>query len=409
LRIVSRGGYAGNGIKLSIVVIAAAKQRGNKLAGTTSSGQFISCYACRMSFVRSYAEIVDLIDEIDPVEYAKTRNHLSGAVTKLSPYITRGIISLSFVRARLLAKHSAADCSKLIQELAWREYFQNVWFEKDDEIFSDIRFQRDDWRHAGIVSAIADATTGVEVLDQGVQELYETGYMHNHLRMWVASVSCNLAYAHWHSMGKWLYYNLIDGDLASNFLSWQWVAGTSISKRYTVNQKLINGCSDHKQLRSILTYDRDQMAKQPTPEILVPFEEEQLETIYPDIEPVTTVSGATVQLYTPWTLDPAWRRNESDRRILVIDPFWFDRYPVSAQVLDFIIRQGKIVITDLEVYVGRVEDIHGISDALTVHTLLHQTSRQWPVQFDTVEKLFPAVSGYYKSFFAYSKAVEQNT
>ena len=361
-----------------------------------------------MSYVRSYQEILDSIDDIDPVEYARTRNQLSGAVTKLSPYITRGIIPLPLIRDRLLAKHPEQDCSKLIQELAWREYFQNVWWEKDDEIFGDIRFPRDDWRHAGIVSAIADAATGVEALDQGIQELYETGYMHNHLRLWVASVSCNLAYAHWHSMGKWLYYHLIDGDLASNFLSWQWVAGTSISKQYNVNQKLINGCSDHKQVRSILTYDRDDMAEQPTPDILVPFEDEQLETIYPDIEPVMTVSGATVQLYTPWTLDPTWRRNESDRRILVIDPLWFDRYPVSEPVLDFIIRQGKIVIPDLEVHVGRVEDIHGISDALTVHTLLHQTNRTWPVEFDQVEKLFPAVSGYYKSFFAYWKAVEKS-
>jgi deoxyribodipyrimidine photo-lyase len=204
-----------------------------------------------------------------------------------------------------------------------------------------------------------------------------------------------------------MYYHLIDGDLASNFLSWQWVAGTSINKRYTVNQKLINGCSDHKQVRSILTYDREEMTTLPTPELLLAYEDEQLQTVYPTVDPVMTVSGATVQLYTPWTLNPAWRRNESDRRILVIDPLWFDRYPVSEPVLDFIIRQGKIVIPDLEVHVGRVEDIHGISDALTVHTLLHQTNRTWPVEFDQVEKLFPAVSGYYKSFFAYWKEVEK--
>lgn len=361
-----------------------------------------------MSFVRSYQEILDTIDQIDPVDYAQTRNQLDGAVTKLSPYITRGIISLPLMRDRLLERHSAKDCAKLIQELAWREYFQNVWWEKGDDIFSDIRFPRDDWRHEGIVAAIADAETGVEVLDAGIKELYETGYMHNHLRLWVASVSCNLAYAHWHSMGKWLYFNLIDGDLASNFLSWQWVAGTSISKRYTVNQKLINGCSDHTQVRSILTYDRDDMTSLPTPEILLPYEEQLLEMLYPETESPLTVSGARVNLYTPWTLDPTWRRNQSDRRILVIDPRWFDRYPVSDSVLDFIIRQGKIVIPDLEVHVGPVGDIHGIDDATSVHALAHQTNQDWRVEFDQIEKLFPAVSGYYKSFFAYWKAVEKS-
>jgi len=361
-----------------------------------------------MSYVRSYQEILDSIDQIDPVAYATTRNQLDGAVTKLSPYITRGIISLPLIRERLLLNHSKQDCAKLIQELAWREYFQNVWFAKGDDIFTDIRFEREDWRHSGIVSAIADAATGVEVVDQGIKQLYETGYIHNHMRMWIASVSCNLAYAHWHAMGQWMYYHLIDGDLASNFLSWQWVAGTSINKRYTVNQKLINGCSSHKQVRSVLTFDREHMTTLPTPELLLSYEDLQLETVYPEVDPVLTVSGATVNLYTPWTLDPTWRQGESDRRILIIDPLWFDRYPVSEQVLDFIIRQGKIVIHDLEVHVGRVEDIHGISDALTVQALAHQTNQAWPVQFDQVEKLFPEVRGYFKSFFAFWKAVEKS-
>lgn len=359
-----------------------------------------------MSYVRSYAEIIDLIDEIDPVQYAQTRNHLDGEVTRLSPYITRGIISLPLVRERLLARYDPQDCAKLIQELAWREYFQNVWWDKGDAIFSDIRFSRDDWRHQGIVTAVADAATGVRVLDRGMQELYETGYMHNHLRMWVASVSCNLAYAHWHTMGKWLYYHLIDGDLASNFLSWQWVAGTSVNKRYTVNQSLINGCSQHTQAHSILTFDRDSMLEQEIPELLLPHEDFSLTTEYPRLEPVSTVSGATVCLYTPWTLNPRWRKDENVRRVLVIDPDWFDRYPVSDLVLDFIMRQGRVVIDDLEVHVGSVSDINGINDAY-VYALAHQTNQNWVVDFDEEEKLFPEVSGYYKSFFAYWKQVEK--
>ena len=360
-----------------------------------------------MSFVRSYQEILDIIDQIDPVAYAKTRNHLDGAVTRLSPYITRGIISLPQVRERLLARHPAQDCEKLIQELAWREYFQNVWWQKEDEIFSDMRFPRDDWQHEGIVSAIADADTRVEVLDEGIKELYQSGYMHNHLRMWVASVSCNLAYAHWHTMGKWMYYHLIDGDPASNFLSWQWVAGTSVNKRYTVNQKLINGCSNVKQVRSILTYDRDGMLSVQTPDVLQVFEDFALETEYPQVAPLVTVSGAAVNLYTPWTLNPTWRQHEADRKILVVDPVWFDRYPVSSLVMDFIIRQGKVVIHDLEIHVGRMQDIHGIDDAY-VHAIAHQTNRDWVVSFDQPAKLFPAVTGYYKSFFAYWKEVEKS-
>ena len=344
-----------------------------------------------------------MIDSIDPLAYAKTRNQLDGAVTKLSPYITRGVITLPAVRNRLLAKHAAADCAKLIQELAWREYFQEVWWNKGDDIFSDLRFSRDDWQHQELVSALVDAETGVEVLDAAIKELYETGYMHNHARMWVASVGCNLAKAHWHELARWLYYHLADGDPSSNFCSWQWVAGTSISKQYTVNQKLINGCSDHKQIRSILTFDRDTMLEQETPDVLKATQSFDAQTVYPETTVTKSVAGESVILYTPWTLDPNYRT--ADRHILVIDPVWFDRLPVSPLVMDFIIAQGKLVLPELEIMAGDITAIGGITEA-NVHARAHQTNIDWG-QYATLEqtpKLFPGVSGYYPSFFKYWKA-----
>lgn len=359
---------------------------------------------------KTYQQILEQIDAIDPVAYAKTRNHLSGAVTKLSPYITRGVITLPAIRDRLLERHSSKDCEKLIQELAWREYFQNVWWEKGDEIFADLRFERDDWRHDGLVTSLVDGTTGVEVLDAGIQELYETGYMHNHLRMWVASVSCNLAKAHWHNMGKWLYYHLHDGDLASNFLSWQWVAGTSKSTPYTMNQKLINGCGDVNQVRSMLTYDRDRMLDQPLPEVLEAQQSFDLQATYPEVPKLDSVAGATVCLYTPWTLDPTWQSDELARRILVIDPAWFDRFPVSVSVMDFIVEQGRMVIDGLEIFVGQPGDLPGFAQAGGAAARHHQTCTHWPasIEFDETPKLFPHVSRYYKSFMAYWKAAEKS-
>jgi len=359
--------------------------------------------------VKTLQEIYDLIDAIDPVAYAKTRNHLSGAVTKLSPYITRGVITLPAVRNRLLARHSAKDCEKLIQELAWREYFQHVWWEKGDKIFADLRFSRDDWRHEELVTTLIEGNTGVEVLDAAIKELYETGYMHNHARMWAASVGCNLAKAHWYNLGRWLYYHLNDGDMASNFLSWQWVAGTSKSVSYTVNQKLINGCSDLSQVRSILTYDRDLMLDQPVPEILKASQSFGLTTIYPDSTLTGSVAGEEIVLYTPWTLDPTYRSDESGRRILIIDPSWFDRYPVSESVMNFIVEQAKAVIENLEVFVGAPGDIEGFEQAGGAAALRHQTCINWPktVQFEETPLLFPSVTGYYKSFMAYWKAVEK--
>ena len=78
----------------------------------------------------SYEEILDYIDTLNPITYTKTRNHLTGAVSRLSPFITRGVITLPLVRDRILQRHSKKSAEKFIQELAWREYFQKVYFAK---------------------------------------------------------------------------------------------------------------------------------------------------------------------------------------------------------------------------------------------------------------------------------------
>lgn len=369
-----------------------------------------------MSLVQSYAEILEQIDVIDPVAYAQTRNHLSGAVTRLSPYISRGVITLPQIKARLLARHQPADCAKLLQELAWREYFQNVWWATSDAIFADLRFSRTDWRHQELVSAVVGAETGIVVLDEAIKNLYNQGYIHNHARLWIASVACNIAQAHWFPMGKWLYYHLADGDLASNFLSWQWVAGTSSAKRYTTSQSLLNACSDIQQFDTWLPFDRNDSLQLPLPPELQMSESFAYDTNYPAVPAIETVLGAEVYLYTPWTLDPSWRRADacggtnslhpSARRILIIDPVWFDRFPVSDLVLDFIMRQGQTVISELEIFIGEAEALPGLADAASVYCKAHPTNTNWPAMFDARELLAPACTGYYPSFFKYWQQAE---
>ena len=356
--------------------------------------------------VRSYPELLDEIRAIDPVAYAATRNHVAGAVTRLSPYITRGVLPLTMVRDIVLERHPIIDCEKLLQELAWREYFQNIWWAKGDAIFSDLRFSRSDWRHDELVAGIVRAETGIEAIDAAVQELYTTGYLHNQVRLWVASLACNLARAHWYPMGKWLYYHLLDGDLASNFCSWQWVAGTLMQKRYTFTQPVVNRCTESSQSGTYLDIPPEHFARQPIPPALqasLPF---TYETLYPATDRLARVAGQEVLLYTPWTLDPCWRSAASPaRRILVIDPAWFDRFPVSELALDFIIRQGQTVLPQLEVHVGGVSDIPGIAEAATVTTLAHPSNLTWDVSREAPARLFPAVTGYYPSFSAYWRVV----
>jgi deoxyribodipyrimidine photo-lyase len=75
----------------------------------------------------------------------------------------------------------------------------------------------------------------VPAIDMAVRTLYATGYLHNHARMWLASYVVHLRKVHWRAGADWLVAHLLDGDLASNHLSWQWVAGTGSSKPYLFN------------------------------------------------------------------------------------------------------------------------------------------------------------------------------
>jgi deoxyribodipyrimidine photo-lyase len=174
---------------------------------------------------------------VRPGDYARTRNHLDGAVTRLSPYITHGVLSLPQVLAGLQHKQRLDARHKLVYELAWREFFHHVWQYEGDAIFSSL--------HPGVLPDSAYATdlpqdirrgaTGVPVVDQAVRTLYATGWLHNHARMWLASYVVHLRKVHWRAGADWLYGHLLDGDLASNHLSWQWVAATGSHKPYLFN------------------------------------------------------------------------------------------------------------------------------------------------------------------------------
>jgi deoxyribodipyrimidine photo-lyase len=88
---------------------------------------------------------------------------------------------------------------------------------------------------AALPADIRLGCTGVPVIDEAVRTLYATGLLHNHARMWLASYVVHLRKVHWRAGADWLYGHLLDGDLASNHLSWQWVAGTGSSKPYLFN------------------------------------------------------------------------------------------------------------------------------------------------------------------------------
>lgn len=173
------------------------------------------------------------IAAIDIARYAKTRNFLDGRVTRLSPYLTHGFTSVPELFEQL-PRLTLAD--KLAFEFGWREFFHHVWSREGDRILSDLRPGLPGVHYADrLPDDIREGRTGIAVIDRAVRELYDTGYLHNHARMWIASYVVHLRKIHWRAGADWMFAHLLDGDLASNHLSWQWVAATFSSKPYLFN------------------------------------------------------------------------------------------------------------------------------------------------------------------------------
>ncbi len=173
------------------------------------------------------------LEAVRLAEYAQSRNHVEGAVTWLSPAITHGLLTLP----ELVAALQLPLTHKLSFQLAWREYFHHVWRHAGDGIFESFHTGplQDNAYAKALPLDLREGRTGVPVIDRAVRELYGSGQLHNHVRLWLASYVVHVRKLHWRAGADWLYAHLQDGDLASNHLSWQWVAGTGSHKPYLFN------------------------------------------------------------------------------------------------------------------------------------------------------------------------------
>ena len=155
-------------------------------------------------FSTDYKTILEKLGQIDPVEYGRTRNYVNGGVTYLSPYISRGVISTRQVLKSVLERgYKISQIESFVKELCWRDYFQRVSQVKDLNV--EIKQAQTTISNYEIPSQILNATTGIQGIDNAIKQLYQSGYMHNHFRMYTASLVCNIAKSHWYqlAMGRW--------------------------------------------------------------------------------------------------------------------------------------------------------------------------------------------------------------
>ena len=167
------------------------------------------------------------------VEYSKLRNFDFGPEKRsntscLSPYITHGIINEQEVIYKALNKFSFSKNEKFIQEVLWRTYWKG-WLELRPNVWTDYltelnQIKSEFQNNKNYLSAI-NGKTNIDCFNEWVKELKENNYLHNHTRMWFASIWIFTLELPWQLGAEFFMQHLYDGDAASNTLGWRWVAG----------------------------------------------------------------------------------------------------------------------------------------------------------------------------------------
>lgn len=261
---------------------------------------------------------------------------------------------------------------------------------------------QEDVCHYQHIQAIVSASTGIEAVDDQIKNLYDVGYLHNHARMYIASITCNIGRAHWAIPAKWMYYNLLDGDLASNTLSWQWIAGTFSSKKYYCNQSNINQYTGSTQTGTFIDTNYESLPLLPIPNNLV-------QTNTPDMRfrmPVNKDPGYDYTLpliiYNSYNLDPVWRSSQPANRILLLEPSHFKKFPVSSKVLNFIIALSAN-ISGIQIVTSELDEIPKIERFPVIYSKDHPAFQHYQGHRDPYEWMFPnavlknSFSSYWKS------------
>ena len=169
--------------------------------------------------------------------YANGRNFDRGPgahndVSTLSPYLRRRLVTERDTVAAAIGAHGHAKSEKFVQEVIWRGYFKGwlerrpqVWERYRDGLMHDLATRDTDRRLRRDIDRAEAGGTGLDCFDAWAQELVETGYLHNHARMWFASIWIFTLGLPWRMGADFFYRHLLDGDPASNTLGWRWVAG----------------------------------------------------------------------------------------------------------------------------------------------------------------------------------------
>ncbi len=205
---------------------------------------------------RTFAEeLMNKFIENNLVNYSKLRNFDYGPdkrsnVSCLSPYVTHGVISEVELIQKSLNKYSFVKNEKFIQEIMWRTFWKG-WMELRPDVWADYLLElnqiKDKYKNDQDYKKAVEGSTEIQCFNEWVGELKENNYLHNHARMWFASIWIFTLELPWQLGAEFFMQHLYDGDPASNTLGWRWVAGIQTQgKNYLASEWNIKKFTDNR-------------------------------------------------------------------------------------------------------------------------------------------------------------------
>ncbi len=315
-----------------------------------------------------------------------------GAVSRLSPYVRHRLVTERDIVAGVMARHHSDAAEKFLQEVFWRTYWKG-WLEMRPAVWS--RFeeerdrQRDTFADTAALTAAENGTTGIDGFDDWARELVETGYLHNHARMWFASIWIFTLRLPWALGADFFLRHLVDADAASNTLSWRWVAGLqTVGKTYLATAdnitRFTNGRFKPKGLakEAIALTEPAIEAAAPLPELL-PYDAETpalLLITHEDLNPETVFPTSCVLKAATLLADPDLLWGDAARRFAKA---------AAADTASRVASQYKCKADILEKL--DVDALAAAARAARVKTIVTATAPVGPVA-DALARLGPALA-----------------
>jgi deoxyribodipyrimidine photo-lyase len=196
-----------------------------------------------MNFITSREKALESLDIFinkDIVNYSLKRNYDFGSIDRknvscLSPYITHRLIDEYEISKKVLSKHPYQKVEKYIQEIYWRVYWKG-WLELRPKVWSDFVDDLNKIEESKSYHLAINGQSKIECFNDWIKEIKEHNYLHNHTRMWFASIWIFTLGLPWQKGAEFFMKHLLDGDAASNTLSWRWVAGLQTKGKHYLAQ-----------------------------------------------------------------------------------------------------------------------------------------------------------------------------